>query len=238
MILEVDIDYNKFYSNKDIIINEFITIKHPTMGEILDIGEENFYQNIEIFITRPYDHLVSLFESGYSFLDINQYEFFINLFSVCSKDRYSWVLGNYDFEILKDDKNKLFLYNKENDLFIDEYLYYQIHKYLCVMLNIPDVTAKPGNKQALKMLVRMKKRQQKKQTILNKRSVFSNYIGSLLSCGFDYKEIYEMRIFNVIETVNRIRLRDNLNNVIYGMYSGNINPKDINLDNYEWVYLK
>lgn len=241
MILDIDIEYDKFYSNKDIEINNFVTIKHPTVGEILEMGELNFYQSIEVFISRPYDHLVSLYEAGYNFLDIDQYDFFINLFSMCQEDktRYQYIFDKpYDFIVLKDSHGKFILYNQENDFYIDEYTYYQIHKYLCVMLGIPDMKARPANASAFKMLVRLKKKQQLKNKKLNKRSTFSNYVGSLLACGFTYDEIHKMRVYNIIETINRIKMRDNLNNVMYGLYSGNIQSKDIDLDNYDWVFLK
>jgi len=140
----MDFNYNNFINEwklingKDIEINNNIIIKHPSIKDVLDMGEENYNKAIHIFVATPYDYMVELYDMGKLYPEVTNWELFVNLLSInVYENSYKKIIGNYDFIPYKKENGETVLYNKEKNFIIDELLYQKISIYLKIINDIP-----------------------------------------------------------------------------------------------------
>ena len=80
-------------------INDKLTIKHPTIKEIVEYGEENYFRLINLFCLKPYDLIVQLYDAGVDYADMTNYDLFLLLYIIdFYKEDIKWLIGDYEFE--------------------------------------------------------------------------------------------------------------------------------------------
>ena len=75
--VQVYIDDLIIYRGKDYKVNDKITIRQPTVGEITDYGEQNFFSMVHMLTNVGADLKWQLDEVGIDYTKINDYEFFM-----------------------------------------------------------------------------------------------------------------------------------------------------------------
>ena len=64
---------------KDYVVNDAITIKQPTIGDILEIGEEQYFQTVFTLTCIPSDMKYRLYKMGLDYEKVEDYELFLLL---------------------------------------------------------------------------------------------------------------------------------------------------------------
>ena len=64
------------WEGTDLKINKDITIHHPTLGEVLDYGEEKYFGLVSTICAVPQDCKYPLFEMGIDYETISEFDFF------------------------------------------------------------------------------------------------------------------------------------------------------------------
>ena len=59
------------------IINDNIKIRHPTLGEICEFGEQEYYGMATALVCNPSAYKVALFDMGLDYTTISDFDFFI-----------------------------------------------------------------------------------------------------------------------------------------------------------------
>jgi len=103
-------DRLKMYFCEDYQTQNGIVVREPRIGEILQVGEEEFYKNLNIWVTNTTSYRVSLWHMDIDWCKITDYELFCNLYKATDQNISSLILPNNDlfsyekkFRVLGED---------------------------------------------------------------------------------------------------------------------------------------
>ena len=222
-----------YFGDKYIIKTETceIQINQPTIGQILEIGEREFYSMLNIFVSNPTSYRLQLWDMGVDWNKISDYELFCMLIKGLNKELTSLLFGDIDFQYFElyskklEDNEVLTLYSKEQNIEIDEETYRCIAEYLRLMFNIyPKVEKAKGkatkeaiiDEDRMNLNLEMKKNKGYKSMLLPLVSSCINHP------GFKYKlnELREIGIVQFMDSVQRLQIYESTVALNSGMYSG------------------
>ena len=69
-------DELQLFRGKDYIVNDKIAIHHPTINDICDYGEQNYYALVSRLTAVPSDYKVQLFDMGVDYESISEFDLF------------------------------------------------------------------------------------------------------------------------------------------------------------------
>lgn len=249
-----DFDELKMYFGKPFDVGNGMTIYQPTIGQILNIGEEKFYSTLYIFVGNPTMFRLQLWDMGVDWNKITSYDLFMSTITGINKEVSDLLFGDFDFsgfalygknieQINDDGETEIIqiptLYNQSLDIEISKDDYTLISEYLQVMFNIhPKVERAKGRatKEAIIEEDRMNlaMRQKEKQS----GSILLPLISSCLNHpGFKYKlnELEDVGICYFMDSVQRLQVYESSTAVMKGIYSGFVDGSKIKPENYNWM---
>jgi hypothetical protein len=97
-------DELKIYRGEDFVVSKYIKIHQPTLGEICDFGEQDYYSLIYNFVATPQSMKSQLWDMPQSidYTEITPYELFYNILYHCfSQKKTSILFGDLDFQKFK-----------------------------------------------------------------------------------------------------------------------------------------
>lgn len=253
---EYHFDKLKMYFGEDYTING-ITISIPTIGDILNIGEQNFYQAISPFINNSTSIRVFLYDTfkkdWNKTKDIEVFYILYQILETQNKaakeknpdcmdifDPLKLIFKDFSFDgfvltpakknIKNEEYNHLALYNEEKNIIIFDDEYLEIAEYIRTMMNQhPKVERAKGKttKQWILQEDRMKAEQN------DKKKCTSTLLPLISTCinhpGFKYKleELKQVNICQFMDSVNRIQKYEQGTAALHGIYGGMVSAKDI-----------
>ena len=214
-----------------------LVFRHPTVNEILEVGEDFYHSCINIFTLRPYDMMVDLYDSGIDYEKMENYDLFVLMCGETLKEKngkvfinkesnisksLEWLTGIPDF-FLCSKKDEFFLYSKKTGLKIDKAIYYSVHKYFIDMMFIEDKDEfNPGNATTKKFLIEQKRKELKRKA-KKKNNQFASNISSLVwSSGITFEEVKKLHIYQLNDGLHRINKLKNYEHVCIGYFTGHI----------------
>ena len=234
-------DELQMYYGLDYKIDELITIKQPTIGEIIEFGEKRMLSSIMPFVSNPTSYRLQLWDIGIDWNDFSDYELFIMLIQNSNKEDTSLIFGDVNFSSLKPymdrETNEIVLANEEQTLIIDEYKYMHIREYIRLMFDqYPKVEKAKGKatKQAIIDEERMNLiNSQKLDKDKKNKSIYLPLISSMLNHpGFKYKkdELKDVGIVEFMDSVKRLQIYESTRALMSGIYSGFCDTSKMNLN--------
>ncbi len=241
---------NKFYidelkhsiSSDNYQVNKFITIYNPSVFEVKDFGENIYYHVLNIFVRKPYDLAVELYDEGIDYQSITDWDLFFESIIYVPIEFTCILFGKIDFtEFVPriNRKNGLkYLVNKNNQEFcIDEAIYRKIVTYLRYIHFISEkVEYDVGNGMAKKFLIdRMRRKQKKllKDYELGKIKRQSNISNMIKYCvnspnfKYDYSTVMNLKLNLLYESYYFIVHYGNRDNLMSGIYHGTIDTNKL-----------
>lgn len=103
----MDTDKLSLYRGLDLHINEDIVIHQPSLGEICDFGEHNYYSVVQTITSIPSDMKSQLDDIGVDYEKISDFELFILLIKTLNKEDTKLIFGDLDFGKFEIYKNNL-----------------------------------------------------------------------------------------------------------------------------------
>lgn len=226
-----------------------ITVYQPTIGDIIAIGEKTFYSTLNVFTTNTTSHKLELWENGIDWNEMSDFELFC-MYKVLINPKVSYLmfkdLDFSKFEIFQktvDDKVCLVLYNEEEDIEINEMVYHHISQYLRNVFNtFPEEKITNDNIMKKWFIDKEKRQLTRDKEKLDKGEIDSYSIQPVVSAcvnhpGFKYKlhELKELGVCAFYDSVKRLQVYENTTALMKGMYSGMIDAKSINADDYNFM---
>lgn len=228
-------------------VSDYITIKHPTLLDIYEYGEDNYNSIIDIFCAKPYDYMVDLEENGIDFQSVDSYELFLMRFYYDGyKDGLKWLL-NLDIPLLKYENletHEIVLGDESQNIIIDRGLFLIIRLFLMEINGLTEKNefnlASDASPLAKKMILDEKKREMKKAKKRKKpwESQLANYISALAwnnDVGINMTNIWEMPIYVFYQGLQRKRQGDSFKNIMQGIYAGTIDSKNLDMETIDWT---
>lgn len=95
---QFDVDALKLYFGDPYEITDDITVYQPTIRDIIDYGENEFWSMLYCFIGNTTYRRLSLWKSGVDWNKISDYELFCNLTHMLTLDQTRVIFGDIDFQ--------------------------------------------------------------------------------------------------------------------------------------------
>jgi hypothetical protein len=226
------------------VINDKIKVVIPTVGQVLD-NEDEYYSMVTAFTAMPIDLMVQLDDMKIDFEQITDYDLFIILFNGLRLQNVGLILKDIDFSKfildIDEEKQELFLIDEENDIKIDRSVYLQISAVLRKIHNIKKNIRKPGNKDARDYMLKRAREKMKRAKNRKTESQTESLIVALVNAPefkYDYQSVRDLTIYQFNKSLYQIVNRVDYNNRMVGIYTGNINPKDMSQDDLNWLTTK
>ena len=222
-------------------ISENLSVVIPTVGQVLD-NEDEYYSMVTAFTAMPIDLMVQLEDLNLDFETMTDWELFLLLSNSLRTQDTSLILKDVSFSTFQLDANEetqeLFLRDTQSDVIIDRAAYYQISAVLRKIHNIKKNTRKPGNQEAKEYMLKRAREKQKRALKRKTESQTEALIVAMVNSPeykYDYDSTRELTIYQFNKSVNQIVKRVDYNNKMFGVYTGNIDPKNLSRDDLNWL---
>lgn len=240
MINEGSIDYLQLYFGDDYVINDYITIFHPTLQTIIDMGERNYYSMVYTLCSIPSDMKSKLWDMGIDYEEISDFELFALLSRGLTKEETYPLLGELDlssFELLQNPENGELILKKDK-IVIDRFLYQKMIDYIRAMHNLKPKIEHAANQYTKKILIQ----DDRDRIAINAKKPYTSTLLPLISSmvnspGFKYKanELREVPIYQFMDSVQRIQVIKSADALLAGAYSGFCDTSKISKDEFNWM---
>lgn len=239
-------DELKIYRGQDFIVSDHIIIHQPTLNEICDYGEREYYSMIYQLTATPQSMKFQLWDMGIDYTTITPFELFYNiLYRMYPQEKTSIIFGNLDFtkfEIMqrKDDESLLLCQVIDNQpVIIDEFTYHTIMDYLRKIHLIQKDEKAPANESTKMILIEDARDEYERNKNIEYRSQLKNLISAMINCeGFKYNhlQVWDMKINAFMDSVKRLSKIKNAELLLQSGYSGfGVNLKDIDKKQLDWL---
>lgn len=243
-----DNDDTKTYHGYNVKINDYITIRQPSLAEITDYGENKYYSMVYTLCYVGADLKWQLDDMGVDYTQIEDFELF-----------YSVLRRGFDVEKTKilfgdaiDFSKMQLMYNKQLEevvmvqvledgscLQIDRYAYTCIVSVLRKMHKIKRNDELPGNETTRQILIEDAREEYEASKGKPAKSYLLSLISSVVNSeGFKRNDetVFNMKIYAFMDSVARIGKIKNAELLLQSGYSGfGIDLKKINKDEINWM---
>ena len=215
-----------------------IKIVQPTIGDILEIGEKNFYHALSPFTNNSTSIRLMLWTAGVDWCNVRDIEVFYVLMDLMVKsddDSYEktlkLVFPNIDITqfvlygyIPKGSDEKVFyLYNEFTNTVIQEKDYMHIAEYIREMLNIHPKVEKAKGKTTKKWMIDEDRMKLSQRLAEGEESSLLPLVSSLINHpGFKYnlQELKQVGIVQFYDAIQRLQIYEGTRALLQGSYSG------------------
>lgn len=232
------VDELKLYNGLPIQITDKIIMKVPTLGQICEFGDSNYFSFVQTFTATPMDEnmIVFLTDIGIDFNNISNFELFMLLTRIMPKGSELLFGNNIDFfkfEPKTTDDEIPYLENSDG-VIINEGIYNLILANMRAINNVPTpkitkVKDDPIQKQMAIEDARNQLESRKRKAMFKPSgSALMPIVSSMVnSAGFKHNEktVFDMNIYAFWDSVNRISAIKNADNLYRGLYSGCLDLK-------------
>ncbi len=229
---------------RDIPINKYISVRVPTIGEIID-DEDRYYGMLSQFTASPIDYMVSLDDCGIDFTTIDDYTLFLGFFNSLKDEDTSLILGDLDlskFQYAVSEQNGLpCLVDTESDIKIDRAIHNMIATTLRKINSLKKDTRTPGNEEAKKYMIERARKKMQRSKNRKHESQLESLIVAMVNTEqfkYDYAGTRELTIYQFHESVHQIVKKVEYDSMMYGVYSGNVDTKSLGPDDLNWLIHK
>lgn len=235
----LEVDELSLYFGDPYVVNEYIVIRLPKLGELVRFGERQYYSMIQTITAIPSDMKSQLWDMGLDWTQLTDFQLFMMLAPTLPKSQTCIIFGDLDFQKLRPFENRendtIILADPDTGVVIDELAYGKIHSYLCSAHNFTKKVEKAANEYTKKFMIeedRQKIAYQKKQPY---KSFLKNLI-SAVKCrqGYTLDYMRNMGIVEFFDDVSRLQIIVHADALLQGSYSGMVDTKKIPKKEFDW----
>lgn len=233
--LAIGVDQTKIFLGYGYDVNDYLHIRQPTVGEVVEYGETRFMSDITPFITNPTQYRVPLWRAHIDWCTISDYKLFLMLVGDVAKDISQLLFGGFDFGALRmvsiDATGDIVLCNKDNVVVIDESTYTRLSEFMRqMMLRHPKVEV-TKNKLAKKLMI--EDDQNKMRRIKDEDKPHPHFLPLIRAAvnhpGFKYntQQVKNVGINEFLLSVKQLQLYQEATAIQQGQYSGMLDTSKI-----------
>ena len=240
-MINLDADELQLYIGDDYVINDKIRVLQPTIRQIAEFGEKEFFSVVHTVTAIPSDMKSQLFDVGIDWMEIQDFDLFCMLSQTLTPDKTKLLFGDLDFTKLKPYNHphiegEIILADKETGVLIDKLIYVRIVSYLCKAFNITPKVEKAANKITKQILIE----EDRKKIELNKNKPFKSFLLPLISAvkvrqGYTKDYVLNMGYFEFMDDVARLQIIHNADHLLSGVYASTIDMKKLNKAELNWM---
>lgn len=222
-------------------INEFISVRIPSVGEILEC-EDEYYGLISMITAMPIDMMVQLDDIGVDFTTINEWELFLLLFGSIKDRDTSLIFGDLSLSqfqpAINAQNNTVMLIDKSTGAKIDRAIHGQIANILRKIHHLERNNRKPANGDAKEYMIRRAREKMRRQSKRVTDSQLEGLIVALVNTEqfhYGFEGTRELSIYQFNESVRQVIKKIDYDNRMHGVYAGTVSAKDLSQDDLNWL---
>lgn len=222
-------------------INDYITIRVPTIKEIID-NEDDYYGNVALIVATPYDMMVQLDDMKIDFTKINEWDLFCLLFNELRTRDLSLIfegLNLRDFVTAENKQNgSIILVNPKTGVKIDRAIHDQICKYLRSTLRLQKNEKHPANEEARRFLIERTRTKLKRRRNQLVESQIEKYIVALVNTPefpYTYESVLGLTINQFYASLHQVIRKIKFDKLMIGCYAGTVNMKELDQNELNWI---
>lgn len=238
-------DQTKLWFGEDYIVTDQIKVHQPTIGEIVEYGEKDYYSMIGLMCAIPSDMKSFLWDTcEIAWTKITDFELFTLIRQTLPKERTSILLGDIDLPSLQlgyidNDPKQIILRDLETGLVINEFVYTKMISYIRALHNIVPKREKAYDKFTRDIMIQ----EDRDKVRINKAKEYQPQLLSLITSmmtypGFKYKksELKECGLNEFMTAVKSAQIYVSTVALQHGAYSGFMDVKKIkNKELFNWM---
>lgn len=239
-------DELRIYRGQDFTVSDHIVIHQPTLDEICDYGERDYYSMIYQLTATPQSMKVQLWDMGIDYTTITPFELFYSLlYKLYPQEKTSILFGELDFTgfqvMQRTDQESIFLCQIIDDepVMVDECTYNIIMDYLRQIHMLQKDEKMPANESTKKILIEDAREEYERNKNKEYHSQLKNMVSAMINSeGFKYNhsEVWNMKINAFMDSVKRISKIKNANLLLQSGYSGfGVNLKEVSNKQLDWL---
>lgn len=224
-------------------ISEEIEIRQPTLNDIFQYGEMDYFGLVSVLTAVPYDFRVQLDDFGIDYETIDDFTLFMLNAQTLDMKTTSILFGDSldltKFEnYIENETQEVCLIDPDSGAKIDKVVYAVMVDYIRRMHKTQRNNKRAGNEFTKKFLIQEERDRIKSETNKQQKSFLAPLISAMVnSDGFkyNYESVWNMKISQFLDSVSRIQKISEYHNLSTGIYTGNIDTKSISSDELNWL---
>ena len=240
-MIDLEVDDLKLYIGDDYVINDNIKVLQPTIRQIAEFGERDFFSVVHTVTAIPSDMKSQLWDAGLDWTEVDDFDLFAMLIQTLTPDRTGLLFGDIDFSKLRPYKHpriedEIILVDKQAGIIVDKMIYLRIVSYLRKAFNITPKVERAANKMTKKVLIEEDRMKLK----LNKEKPFKSFLLPLISSvkvrqRYTKEYVLNMGYVEFMNDVARLQVIHNADHLLSGVYAGTVDIKKINKAELNWM---
>lgn len=232
-------DELQLYFGDPYVVNDYITITIPKIGELVKYGEREYYNMLQIITAIPSEMKSKLWDMGLDWTQLTDFQLFMMLAPTLPKDKTYILFGDFDFQTLKIFKNlqndTVVLRNPDTGAVIDELAYGKMQSYLCSAHNLTKKVEKAANEYTKKFMID----EDRQKIAYNQKQPYKSFLRPLISAvkcrmGYTLDYVKNMGLYEFMDDLSRLQVIVNTDALLSGMYSGMVDTKKIKKSEFDW----
>jgi len=234
---------------KDFQITKHLKIHQPTLNEIFEFGEQKYFGMVSHLCATPSDMKSILFDMGLDYETTPDFAWFCGALRYIPKEATSILFGdNVDLQILDivtlNDSDVILCktidgkHVDENCICIDGVIYEKMVTCLREMHGFKKNIERAGNSLTKQILIDDDREARKNSIKKEYESVLYKLIVSMVCTSdfpYNYETVWDLPISVFFKSVAQVQKLKNVEYLMQGIYSGNIDTKKLDTDSMKWI---
>ena len=236
----LEVDQLQLYFGDDYVVNDYIKIHQPTIGEIVDFGEQQYFSMVQTITAIPSEMKSQLWDMGIDWTQITDFQLAMMLWPTLPQEKTKILFGDLNFQKFSPRENlqngDIALVDIESNVVIDELAYMKIQKYLCSAHNLTKKVEKAANEFTKKFMID----EDRKNLQHNSKKEYKSFLLSLITSvkarqGYTKDYVKNMGLVEFMTEISRLQIIVNTDALLGGAYSGMMDTSKIPKKDFDWT---
>lgn len=239
------VDELKLYLGSDIKIANGITLLQPTIGEIANYNEAEYFSMAQTLCATPSSMKVALDDMKLDYMKVDDFQLFMMLCQSLTPEKTKPLLGELDLTKFKPHsingtEDVVLVYDEPdkdgNPIIINTIIYEVLTMYIRKMHNFKKQVDKAGNAITRKILID----EDRKAARRNKDKPYKSFLVPLISAlqgrqSYTKDYICNMGLYEFMNQIARTQIIVQADAALGGMYSGMVDTKKMDKTVLDWT---
>ena len=234
-------DLLKVYSPGEYQLNSKITLHHPTLKEIADYGEKEYFTLVRTICSTPADQKVAIWDNLHIYWDqIDEYELFLSMFQLLKNRDCKILFPDLDLTkfqlVLNPTTNDMAL--SDGDCLIDRSIHFLLTQYLRTVHAL-EKNVDVGYDEYTKDIMIEDDRD---EAMIAARKGYTSNLWPLISAltnspefKYRYDDVWTLPIGVFMDALKRVQKQKNYEHLMHGVYSGTVDTSKISKKEFNWI---
>lgn len=236
----LEIDDLTAWMGEPYVINDNISVFQPKIKDILNFGEREYFHVVQTLCSTSSNLKSKLADMGIDWETVEDFPMFMMLAPSLNQQQTHLVLGDIDLSKFKIFENKTngepVMVDQERNIVIDRLIYLRIVEYLRKVHGLTRAYDRTKSKFVHDMAIETEREEEE----INAKKPYKSFLWPLISSikarqGYTKQYVLDMQLYELVHEANRLNIIVQSDALLQGSYSGMLDTKKINKENFNWM---